>query len=50
MPDGSFAQHSLTYHRLLLDTLAQVELWRRWLDLALLRALLQVAAAPLPAG
>ena len=31
--DGSFAQHSLTYHRLLLDTLAQVELWRRWLDL-----------------
>ena len=33
MPDGSFAQHSLTYHRLLLDTLAQVELWRRWLDL-----------------
>ena len=32
--DGSFAQHSLTYHRLLLDTLAQVELWRRWLDLA----------------
>ena len=33
MPDGSFAQHSLTYHRLLLDTLAQVEIWRRWLDL-----------------
>ena len=33
MPDGSFAQHSITYHRLLLDTLAQVELWRRWLDL-----------------
>ncbi len=33
MPDGSFSQHSLTYHRLLLDTLAQVELWRRWLDL-----------------
>ena len=33
LPDGSFAQHSLTYHRLLLDTLAQVELWRRWLDL-----------------
>ena len=33
MVDGSFAQHSLTYHRLLLDTLAQVELWRRWLDL-----------------
>jgi hypothetical protein len=33
MADGSFAQHSLIYHRLLLDTLAQVELWRRWLDL-----------------
>ncbi len=33
MADGSFAQHSLTYHRLLLDTLVQVELWRRWLDL-----------------
>jgi len=34
MSDGSFAQHSLTYHRLLLETLAQVELWRCWLDLA----------------
>ena len=33
LADGSFAQHSLTYHRLLLDTLSQVELWRRWLDL-----------------
>ena len=33
MRDGSFAQHSLTYHRLLLDTLALVELWRRWMDL-----------------
>ena len=33
MLDGSFAQNSLTYHRLLLDTLVQVELWRRWLDL-----------------
>ena len=33
LPDGSFAQHSLTYHRLLLDTLSQVELWRRWFDL-----------------
>jgi hypothetical protein len=33
MADGSFAQHSLTYHRLLLDTLAQVELWRCWLVL-----------------
>jgi hypothetical protein len=34
LPDGSFAQHSLTYHRLLLDTLTQVELWRLWLDLS----------------
>ncbi len=33
MADGSFAQHSLTYHRLLLDTLSQVELWRQWLNL-----------------
>jgi len=33
MADGSFAQHSLTYHRLLLDTLIQVDLWRRWIDL-----------------
>jgi hypothetical protein len=33
MADGSFAQYSLTYHRLVLDTLAQVELWRRWLNL-----------------
>lgn len=29
MADGSFAQHSLTYHRLLLDTLSIVEAWRR---------------------
>lgn len=29
MPDGSFAQHSVTYHRLLLDTLALVEDWRK---------------------
>jgi hypothetical protein len=27
--DGSFAQHSLTYHRLALDTFVLVELWRR---------------------
>lgn len=33
MSDGSFAQHSVTYHRLLLDTLTQVEIWRRSLDL-----------------
>ena len=27
--DGSFSQYSLNYHRVLLDTLCQVELWRR---------------------
>ncbi len=27
--DGSFAQHSTTYHRMLLDTLCIAELWRR---------------------
>ena len=29
LPDGSFSQHSLTYHRLLLDTLSIAEVWRR---------------------
>lgn len=32
MADGSFSQYSVTYHRLLLDTLSHTELWRRWLD------------------
>jgi hypothetical protein len=32
MPDGSFAQHSVNYHRLVLDTLSLVEFWRRRLD------------------
>lgn len=32
-PDGSFSQHSLTYHRMMLDTLSMAELWRRALDL-----------------
>ncbi len=27
--DGSFSQHSLTYHRLMLDTLSIAEVWRR---------------------
>lgn len=31
--DGSFSQYSLTYHRLLLDTLSLVECWRRWRQL-----------------
>jgi len=29
LPDGSFSQHSLTYHRVLLDTLSVAEAWRR---------------------
>jgi hypothetical protein len=29
LPDGSFSQHSLTYHRVMLDTLSIVESWRR---------------------
>ena len=29
LPDGSFSQHSLTYHRMVLDTLSVVEAWRR---------------------
>jgi hypothetical protein len=28
-PDGSFSQYSVTYHRLLLDTYALAEIWRR---------------------
>jgi hypothetical protein len=31
--DGSFSQYSVNYHRLLLDTLGMVELWRRRLEL-----------------
>lgn len=31
--DGSFSQYSVNYHRLMLDTLCIVELWRRWHDL-----------------
>lgn len=30
--DGSFSQHSVTYHRVLLDTLIFAEYWRRKLD------------------
>lgn len=29
LSDGTFSQYSLTYHRLLIDTIVQVELWRR---------------------
>lgn len=31
MEDGGFSQYSVNYHRLLLDTLCQVEFWRRQL-------------------
>jgi hypothetical protein len=31
--DGSFSQHSLTYHRMMLDTISMAELWRRAMDL-----------------
>lgn len=31
---GGFAQHSVTYHRVLLDTLCFAELWRKKLELA----------------
>lgn len=31
LPDGSFSQHSLTYHRMMLDTISVAEAWRRYL-------------------
>lgn len=31
-PDGSFSQYSTNYHRVLIDTLSQVEIWRRELN------------------
>lgn len=33
LSDGTFSQYSVTYHRLMLDTLSFVELWRRFLAL-----------------
>jgi hypothetical protein len=30
--DGSFSQHSVNYHRLMLDTLSIAEIWRRFTD------------------
>jgi hypothetical protein len=33
MADGSFSQYSVNYHRLMLDTLATCELWRREMTL-----------------
>ena len=32
-PDGSFSQYSINYHRVLLDTLCMVEIWRRAINL-----------------
>ena len=32
LPEGSFSQHSVTYHRLFLDTLSFVEIWRKHFD------------------
>ena len=31
--DGGFSQHSVNYHRLMLDILSLAELWRRWFSL-----------------
>lgn len=44
-PDGSFSQYSLNYHRMMLDTLSMVELWRRHLGLATFSALFTSRAA-----
>ena len=32
LPDGTFSQYSVNYHRVLLDTLSLVELWRSKID------------------
>lgn len=33
MPDGSFSQYSVNYHRVVLDTFSMVEVWRQHLNL-----------------
>jgi len=43
-PDGSFSQHSVNYHRLMLDTLSIVEVWRRQNGLAPFSATWQAKA------
>jgi len=43
--EGSFSQHSLNYHRLMLDTLSLAEVWRRKLGLPAFSAELQARAA-----
>lgn len=45
MPDGSFSQYSLNYHRVMLDTLSMVEVWRRDFELPPFSALYQGRAA-----
>lgn len=47
-PDGSFSQHSTNYHRMLLDTISLVEVWRRRLEVGTpfeARALERIRAA-----
>ncbi|MGH8021487.1 MAG: heparinase II/III domain-containing protein, partial [Opitutaceae bacterium] len=43
--DGSFSQYSLNYHRVVLDTLSAVEIWRRHLDLPALSTVWRNRAA-----
>ncbi|MFZ4801581.1 MAG: heparinase II/III family protein [Chlorobium sp.] len=44
-PDGSFSQYSLNYHRMMLDTLSMVEVWRRQLGLEQFSTLFAMRAA-----
>lgn len=45
-PDGGFSQHSVNYHRLMLDTLSLAELWRQWFELpAFSKAFYELARA-----
>ncbi len=43
-PDGSFSQYSINYHRMMLDTLSMVEIWRRHLGSPEFSALFQSRA------
>ncbi len=43
--DGSFSQHSLNYHRLMLETLSLAEVWRRRLDLPMFDSIVSERAA-----
>ncbi|MEI8185761.1 MAG: heparinase II/III-family protein [Chlorobiaceae bacterium] len=42
--DGSFSQYSVNYHRMMLDTLSIVEVWRRQFDLPAFSDLFQIRA------